>query len=109
MKLLSSQKEVEDFIQVNSMAIVYFTGSECGACEVIKLKVEEIIKKFPKLKGGEINGEEERELASTYGVFSLPTFFLYVEGKETLRYGRNLNLLELQGNINRYYEMLFGD
>ena len=104
---LSSKEAVERFIRENPMAIVYFTGSQCGACEVIKLKVEEIIKKFPELKGGEINGEEEIELASSYGVFSLPTFFLYVEGKETLRYGRNINLLELQGNIQRYYEMLF--
>ncbi|WP_426351278.1 thioredoxin family protein [Alloiococcus sp. CFN-8] len=104
---LNSKEAVEDFIRENTMAIIYFTGSQCGACELIKLKVEEIIKSFPKLKGGEINGEEELELASSYGVFSLPTFFLYVEGKETLRYGRNINLLELQGNIQRYYEMLF--
>ena len=104
---LNTKEAVEGFIRENTMAIVYFTGSQCGACEVIKLKVEEIIKRFPKIKGGEINGEEELELASSYGVFSLPVFILYVEGKETLRHGRNINLLELEEKIHRYYEMLF--
>ena len=47
------------------------------------------------------------ELAAKYGVFSLPIFLLYIEGKETLRIGRNVDLLELERNIKRYYEMIF--
>jgi hypothetical protein len=40
-------------------------------------------------------------------VFSFPLRILYVNGKETMRVGRNVNLLELENSIRRYYEMLF--
>jgi hypothetical protein len=32
---------------------------------------------------------------------------LYLEGKESIRLGINLDLLELDANIKRYYEMIF--
>ena len=62
---------------------------------------------LPQIKSGEINGEENLALAAKYGVFSLPIFLLFIEGKETLRIGRNVDLLELERNIKRYYEMIF--
>ena len=89
------------------MAVIYFTGMDCGACEAIKFKVESILQTLPKIKSGEINGEKNPELAAKYDVFSLPIFLLFVEGKETIRIGRNVDLLELERNIERYYEMIF--
>lgn len=31
----------------------------------------------------------------------------FVNGKETIRVGRNVDLIELEKNIKRYYDMLF--
>lgn len=107
MKKLINEDEIINLISNNKMAVVYFTGMDCGACEAIKFKIESILKELPKIKSAEINGEENLELAAKYGVFSLPIFLLFIEGKETLRIGRNVNLLELEGSIRRYYEMLF--
>lgn len=107
MNKLYNEDEIIDLISNNSMAVVYFTGMDCGACEVIKFKIENILKKFPKIKGGEINGEENLKLSAKYGVFSLPIFLLFIEGKETLRLGRNIDLLTLERNIERYYEMIY--
>ena len=67
----------------------------------------ETVKNLPEIKSGEINGEESLSLAAKYDVFSLPIFLLFIEGKETLRIGRNVDLLELERNIKRYYEMIF--
>lgn len=107
MNKLSDEYDIKRLINENKMAIVYFTGMDCGACEVIKIKIENILKSLPNIKSGEINGENNIELAAKYGVFSLPIFLLFVEGKETLRIGRNVNLLELEGQMKRYYEMLY--
>ena len=107
MKKLINEDEIINLISNNKMAVVYFTGMDCGACEAIKFKIESILKELPKIKSAEINGEENLELAAKYGVFSLPIFLLFIEGKEILRIGRNVNLLELEGSIRRYYEMLF--
>ena len=107
MKKLINEDEIINLISNNKMAVVYFTGMDCGACEAIKFKIESILKELPQIKSGEINGEENLGVAAKYGVFSLPIFLLFIDGKETLISGRNVNLLELEGSIRRYYEMLF--
>ena len=58
MNKLHNEKEIEELIKNNAMAVVYFTGNSCSACEVIKVKIEEILKRFPRILGGEVNGEE---------------------------------------------------
>lgn len=107
MKKLKDDNEIISLIENNNMVVIYFTGNDCGACEVIKHKVESILKQMPNIKSGEIDGEKNIEVSAKYGVFSLPIFLLFIEGKETLRVGRNINLLELEQNIKRYYEMIF--
>ena len=107
MNRISSEDEVLRLINDNEMVVVYFTGRDCGACEAIKFKIESILRTLPNIKAIEIDGEKNVELAAKYGVFSLPIFLLYIEGKETLRIGRNVDLLELERNIKRYYEMIF--
>jgi hypothetical protein len=104
---LDNDNEIVDLIKSNSMSAIYFTGSACRACETIKIKIEDILKGFPKIKSGEINAEKYLDLAAKYNVFSVPIFLLCIEGKESIRVGRNLDLLELEENIKRYYEMIF--
>lgn len=107
MNKLSSNDEIDKLIKNNIMTVVYFSGSKCGACEAIKIKIEEILKKYPNIKACEINGEENLEIAARFDVFSVPIFLLYIEGKESIRLGRNVNLMDLESNIDRYYEMLY--
>ncbi len=107
MRKLTKDYEIADLIKDNAMVVIYFTGNDCGACEAIKFKIHNILKRFPKIKSGEIQGEEHLDIAAKYEVFSLPIFLLYINGKETLRLGRHINLLELEENIKRYYNFLF--
>ena len=104
---LFSENDIINLVNNNKMAVLYFTGIDCGACEAIKYKVERILGNLPKIKSGEINGEENLGLAAKYDVFSLPIFLLFIEGKEILRIGRNVDLIELERNIKRYYQMIF--
>ncbi|MBL4931858.1 thioredoxin family protein [Clostridium paridis] len=107
MNKLHNDNKIVELIKNNRMAGVYFSGNTCGACEVIKLKIEDILKKYPNIKCGEIDAEKHLNLAAEYNIFSVPIFLLYIDGKESIRLGRNLDLLELEANIGRYYEMIF--
>lgn len=104
---IENRNDVVDLIQDNKMSIIYFTGSACGACEAIKEKIENILSEYPKIVCREVNGEKHIDLAAEYDIFSLPIMLLFIEGKEFLRLGRNVNLLELKMNIERYYNMIF--
>ncbi|OOM05952.1 thioredoxin family protein [Clostridium saccharobutylicum] len=107
MNKLHKDSEIEELIKSNNISVTYFTGSDCGACEAIKIKIEDILKRFPKIKSGEINTKKHLDLAAKYNIFSVPVFILFIEGKESIRVGRNINLLELELNIKRYYDMIF--
>ncbi|MFR5266583.1 thioredoxin family protein [Clostridium sp.] len=106
MMKITASKEVENLINNEPISIVYFTGTTCMACDVIKEKVSEIIKGYPKVKMGIINGEEEVKLAADYSVFSLPLLILYVDGKESFRASRNFSVLEFTEILDRYYTMM---
>ena len=107
MKVLNSEIEIFEMIESTDMAVIYFTGMDCGVCEAIKFKVEEILKRFPNIKSGEINGEKHPSICAKFDVFSVPVFLLYVDKKESLRIGRNVDLISLEGKIQRYYEMIY--
>ena len=44
MNKLFSESDISNLIKYNKMAVVYFTGMDCGACEAIKFKIESILK-----------------------------------------------------------------
>ncbi|MDF2952511.1 MAG: thioredoxin protein [Anaerocolumna sp.] len=107
MKELNSIQEIESLINNSDMALLYFTGSKCGACEVIRDKVDKLLDEYPKIKSGVMNAEDHPETTGIYNILTVPQFFVYIYGKETIREGRNFDFRELREKLNRYYEMVF--
>jgi thiol-disulfide isomerase/thioredoxin len=104
---MNSDEEIKNIISHNEIVILYFSNRVCAACEVIRNKLQSILEFYPKVKLIDIDGEGQIELAALNNVFSFPLLILYVDGKEVTRVGRNVNLLELENTIKRYYDMLF--
>ncbi|MDK2829934.1 MAG: hypothetical protein PWP67_2767 [Clostridium butyricum] len=76
-------------------------------CEPLLWVTKEILKRFPRVKSGEIDGEKHPDICAEFNVFSLPLLILYVDEKESIRIGRNIDLLSLERNIERYYNMIY--
>lgn len=106
MQSITNQDEVKEQIKAHDLVVVYFTGSACGACEVIKEKVENILAKYPKIKAIEVNGEKYPEVATSFEVYALPLMILFVQERESLRVGRNLDLREFEAKLVRYIKMM---
>lgn len=102
-----TNEEVKNFINENEMCIIYFNGMKCGACCVIRNKVLDILKNYKEVKFIDIDIEENTKLASEFSVFSAPFGIIYIGGKEYIKFGRNVDLLDLEKNIDRYYDMVF--
>ena len=62
---------------------------------------------FPKLKMTYIDVEQEKELAAQLTIFAVPTIIIYFDGKEFLRYSRNINFDELHQSLERMYNLYF--
>ncbi|MGL5354564.1 MAG: thioredoxin family protein [Clostridium sp.] len=107
MKVINKKDEVLEIIKNNEMTIIYFSGTSCGACEVIKEKVEKIVTQYPAIETAEINAVVNSKIAAEYNIFSLPILLLFVDGKETIRLGRNFDGISFANTIDRYYKMIF--
>lgn len=63
-----------------------FWAPWCGPCGLMNPIIEELEKEFEgKVQFKKINVDEDSELASKYGVMSIPTFVVEKEGKEVGR------------------------
>lgn len=105
--MMNDIKKINSNIKENEMVILYFSNNVCDACEVIREKVGLILKDYSNVIIIDIDVEKQSELSAMYNVFSSPLLILFVNGKETIRVGRNVDFLELEKNIKRYYDMLF--
>ena len=53
----------------------------CGTCRMVGPIIDDIAKERTDIKVGKINVDEERELASQFGVMSIPTLVVMQDGK----------------------------
>ncbi|MBQ3216198.1 MAG: thioredoxin [Oscillospiraceae bacterium] len=61
--------------------LVDFWASWCGPCRAVGPIVEEIAAERPDIKVCKVNVDEETELASQYGIMTIPTLMVFKDGK----------------------------
>ena len=58
-----------------------FWASWCGPCRMVSPIIDEIAEETPSIKVGKINVDEQRELAASFNVMSIPTLVVMRGGK----------------------------
>ena len=58
-----------------------FWAPWCGPCRMVAPVVEEIAREHPDIKVSKVNVDEQPELASEFGVMSIPTLVVMKNGK----------------------------
>ena len=62
--------------------VIDFWATWCGPCRMIAPVIEEIAEKYANVvKVGKVNVDEEPELASQFGIISIPTVVLVKDGQ----------------------------
>ena len=70
-EVMSSEKKV----------LLDFWAPWCGSCRMVVPMVEEIAKERPDIKVAKINVDENPELATRFGIMSIPTLVVMENGK----------------------------
>ena len=85
-KVINNEEFKNEVLQSRGYSFVDFYADWCGPCRMLLPIMDEISNEHSVYK---INVDEEGELASEYGVMSIPCVILFKDGKE---YARSIGL-----------------
>lgn len=101
--------ELKNTIENSFGTMIYFSGTNCSVCEVLKPKIkEEFSKNFPLINQIYLD-DSSKEIYAHFSVFSVPTIIVFFEGKEFFKVSRNLSVMKFVEDVKRPYFLLKGE
>ncbi len=80
------------------LKLVEFYAPWCGYCK----KQNEILSDMDKVYIGQVNTDENAELAIRHSIHSFPTFLVFKNGKEVERFSGLRNKFDLMNIVSKY-------
>ena len=78
---INNNNFLSEVIKSEKKVLLDFWAPWCGPCRMVVPIVEEIAGERPDIKVGKINVDENPELASRFGIMSIPTLVVMENGK----------------------------
>ncbi len=80
LKITSGNFE-EEVLKSSQTVLLDFWAAWCGPCRMLSPVIDELAAERTDIKVGKINVDEEPDLASRFGVMSIPTLVVMKDGK----------------------------
>lgn len=80
-KTITSENFRSEVLEFKGTVLLDFWAGWCGPCRAMAPVVEKLAEEHPEVRFGKVNVDEESELASQFGIFSIPTFLVVKDGK----------------------------
>ena len=88
--------------------LVYFSNDSCSVCKVLKPKVYTLLlNRFPNMASYYVDTDKSPVISGQHRVFTIPTILLFFEGKEHVRFSRNISLHQLEDAMVKPYNLVF--
>ena len=82
---LNKNNSDEFVLNSDKPVLLDFWASWCGPCRMVSPLIEEIADERTDIRVGKVNVDENPELASRFGVMSIPTLVVVKNGQITTR------------------------
>ncbi len=106
MENLKNQEELTGCMACENVGMVLFGSHSCSPCSAIRRRIDLWQRDYPGVCCLYVPVEEYPELCGQLGVFSVPTVFVYVQKKLTLRESGYFSLDQLLCQTEKYCRIL---
>lgn len=79
---VTSENFKQEVLQSDKPVLVDFWASWCGPCRMLGPVLEELGEEHPEIKICKVNTDDERELAISFGIDSIPCVISFKDGKQ---------------------------
>ena len=76
-----NKNNYSEIVSSGKRVLLDFYADWCGPCRMVSPLVDEIALENPEYVIGKVNVDKEPELASKFGVYSIPTLVVLEDGK----------------------------
>jgi thioredoxin 1 len=77
-----TEKTFDEVLKKNNLVLIDFWAAWCMPCKMLEPTIEEISKEYKdKVFVGKVDIDHNRELASRFGIMSIPTVLLFKKGQ----------------------------
>ncbi len=73
----------QEVLNSDKPVLLDFWASWCGPCRMLAPILEQLAEEHPEVKVGKVNTDEQMELATKFGIMSIPALFVMKGGKIT--------------------------
>lgn len=81
MSLIHLEKESYDEVIAKGIVLVDFYASWCGPCKMLAPVLEALAKEKEDINIVKIDVDEQEEIARRFSIMTVPTLYLYKDGK----------------------------
>jgi thioredoxin 1 len=79
-----SKDEFMQLVESNEHTLIQFSANWCGPCKMLTKTLESMENEY-SFRVAKVDIDQERELARTYGIRSVPTMIIFKDGTEIKR------------------------
>ena len=80
-KVFDSENFKSEVLEYEGIVIVDFFATWCGPCKIMSGIIDEIAEEVENVKVGKIGVDESSDIASDYGIMSIPTIIIFKNGE----------------------------
>ncbi len=108
---MSFKQKITDFEQLETILqedsqfhLLYMTQPDCGVCDVVRPRVEEMLSRHPEINGYYIDLSSDPKIGGQYSVFTVPALLLFRDRRELFREARYIVLDVIEPQLERIVE-----
>ena len=96
-----TSKEFEDFTK-KGLVFIDFFAEWCMPCVMMAPVIDEVSKKFKRIKFGKVNISDNESLSKKFNVSSIPNFVLLKDGKMIEQFVGAMSAEELEFKLKKF-------